>query len=223
MNVWVNRILTNRSTACRWAWTVFRCSFHLSVLQFGCNGMTASFAGHTSSRQQAAPAWLLIRQRLSVWRRGDPDQRRRAESAKPNARRWVETPFCRLLQDLCSSTTKLANQYFFAFVYICHIFRDEEKLQPPWQQSWQPREQSARERRLRLRHLRHPVGVLGRVWDGRRHDARHAAIRVAPAGREALQDPHSAEKNHSNEQTGQGIQAVVALGTNKRTTLLIAP
>lgn len=91
---WLNRILTNRFTACRWAvqWTVFRCCFNLSVLQFGCNGKTASFAG---SRQQAAPAWLLIRQRLSVWRRGDPDQRCRAESAKPNARRWVETPCTR--------------------------------------------------------------------------------------------------------------------------------
>lgn len=70
---------------------MFRRCLHLSVLQSGSNGMTASFAGHTSSRQQAAPAWLLIRQRLPVWRRRDPDQRSRAEGAKPNARRCVET------------------------------------------------------------------------------------------------------------------------------------
>lgn len=92
------------------------------------------------------------------------------------------------------------------------FFRDEEKLQPPRQQSRQPGEQSARQRRLRLRHLRHPIGVLGRVRDGGRGNAGHAALRLAPAGREALQDPHSAEKNHSNEQTGQGTQAIVAWG-----------
>lgn len=108
--------------------------------------------------------------------------------------------------------------------YQCYVSRVKKKFQPTREQSRQQREQSKRKRRVRLWHLRHPVRVLGRVGDGRRLESRDAARRVPSTRREALQDPHASEKNHSHEQTGQGIQAIVSgLENNQPSKELVAP